>query len=573
MKKFIIYMIILSLITGCAPHGGDPIDIDKDGQAIIRTQQPDITDTASPIESEEPTMNINFHPHSVEGTRPSDFGIETGLQFEGERVSEYTRSEKIFFDVGKNYTDMKGVITFRGNNFRDTPAYGKANITEKKFDTSTWSFSTGSLTKMYGNGAWTGSGWTGQPLLVEWDSETKKIMNMKPWAKEKDGLVEAIYATLDGNIYFLDAETGEQTRESISLGFPFKGAGALDPRGIPLMYVGAGDDSPLDGGKKARAFIISLVDGKKLYEFGTTDEFSLRDWYAYDSSALVDAKTDTLIYPGENGILYMMKLNTQYDKEAGTLSINPSEKLKWRYKGKKSGVDNKYWLGIEDSAIIYGEYAIFSDNGGLLMCLNINTYEVIWVQDVLDDTNDTPILELEDGHPYVYISTSFHGGWRAEMNGFANIPIWKIDAETGEIVWKNTDFNCQTSDGVSGGVQGTIAVGKNKLSNLIFVPVSFNPDGYKGKLVALDKKTGKQVWSFDMAKYPWSSPVCVYDDDGNGYIIQCNQAGNMYLLDGLTGKQLDVIDLGSNVEASPAVFNNMVVVGTRGQKIYGIKIK
>jgi hypothetical protein len=29
----------------------------------------------------------------------------------------------------------------------------------------------------------------------------------------------------------------------------------------------------------------------------------------------VDTETDTLIYPGENGILYLIKLNTQYDPE------------------------------------------------------------------------------------------------------------------------------------------------------------------------------------------------------------------------------------------------------------------
>ena len=44
-----------------------------------------------------------------------------------------------------------------------------------------------------------------------------------------------------------------------------------------------------------------------------TDAFALRDWHAYDSSPLVDAETDTLIYPGENGILYTIKLNTVFD--------------------------------------------------------------------------------------------------------------------------------------------------------------------------------------------------------------------------------------------------------------------
>ena len=68
-------------------------------------------------------------------------------------------------------------------------------------------------------------------------------MNMYDWAKEDDELVEVIYATMDGNVYFLDLNTGKKTRDTLTLGYTFKGAGALDPRGYPLLYLGAGYDS------------------------------------------------------------------------------------------------------------------------------------------------------------------------------------------------------------------------------------------------------------------------------------------------------------------------------------------
>ena len=58
-----------------------------------------------------------------------------------------------------------------------------------------------------------GSGWTGQPLMEKWSREVKKSMNMYDWAKEKDDLVEVIYACMDGYVYFLDLETGEATRD------------------------------------------------------------------------------------------------------------------------------------------------------------------------------------------------------------------------------------------------------------------------------------------------------------------------------------------------------------------------
>jgi hypothetical protein len=49
-----------------------------------------------------------------------------------------------------------------------------------------------------------------------------------------------IYPILDGNIYFLDLETGKPTRDKIKLGFSVKGTGMVDPRGYPLFYTGMG---------------------------------------------------------------------------------------------------------------------------------------------------------------------------------------------------------------------------------------------------------------------------------------------------------------------------------------------
>lgn len=65
-------------------------------------------------------------------------------------------------------------------------------------------------------------------------------MNLYPDKKHKEGLVEVLYATMDGNVYFLDIDDGSYTRDILSLGLPFKGAGAMDPRGIPMMWCGAG---------------------------------------------------------------------------------------------------------------------------------------------------------------------------------------------------------------------------------------------------------------------------------------------------------------------------------------------
>lgn len=570
----VIFLSVL-LVKSCA---ADKTEEEKESSGFISSLFGKETPTPIPTPTLEPTPTPvpTFSPSAVAGTMPSDFGLEEAIEDNGTVVDAYTRAEPIDFLEGDTYTELEGVITFRGNNFRDSAAYGTVTWTGQASEP--WTFSVGSMAKKSGSGSWTGCGWTGQPLIVKWPEETKRIMNLYDSAKNDPDLVEVIYATMDGHIYFLDLYTGEKTRDPINVGYPFKGAGALDPRGYPLMYVGSGDDSTAGD---SRAFIINLIDGTVLYEFGVEDGFALRDLSYFDSSALVDAETDTLIYPGESGILYTIKLNTQYDPNAGTISINP-QTVKWRYKGARSlstdTVDGSqgWWLGIEDSAIIWRGHAIFTDNGGHMICLDLNTMKAVWVQDTLDDTNCTPVLSLEgpDNHPYVYTSTSFHPNWRASENSTAPIPIWKIDAVTGQIVAQNDTYHCQTiatPNQVSGGVQGTLAIGEKDLEGLIFVPVAMT-EGTRGKLVALNTSDMSVKWECDFAGYPWSSPVAVYDDSGKGYLVQCNKTGYIHLIDGQTGEIISEMSLGSNVEASPAVYNNMVVVGTRGGLIYGMDL-
>jgi len=521
------------------------------------------TPTPTPTPSEEP-RTIDFKPHAVESTKPSKLISSTAISVNDVEVESYKASSEISFDFPEYYSSIEGIVTFRGDNYRSGGSYGTAEVTNGTL-TELWRQGTSGLSDSDGS-YWSGNGWTGQPLIVTWPAETRATMTaLYAQYRTAESLTEVIYASLDGYVHFYELETGNQTRDALFLGFTFKGAGALDPRGYPILYCGAGVNS---ASSSSRAFVVSLVDNTVLYEFGNHDSFSDRGWNMFDSSPLVCAATDQLIYPGENGILYIIHLNTKYDSSTGTLMVDPDEVVKWKYSSVRSG-SGKYWLGMEDSAAILNEYLFIADNGGNLMCLDLNTLELVWVQDVLDDTNCSPVIDIEDGHPYIYISTSFHYGWRGYNT--TNIPIWKIDAETGEVVWQK-DYECYTVQDLSGGVQGTLAVGKNKLSNLIFVPVARTPNGSSGVLAALDKSTGEVVWEQQTQVYSWSSPVAVYDSEGNGYIVYCNSGFYMYLLDGLTGEVLDSVNLGGNIEASPAVFNGRVVVGTRAQRIYCMQI-
>lgn len=553
----LIAVLVMVVMRGIAANKA----LEETAESPAVTVQP--TPTPTPEPTPTPVGLPDFKPHSVDGTEPERLISSTAIMVDGEVVEEYESDYEINFDLPERYTELEGIVTFRGDNFRSGAAYGTAAVSSKTL-TKAWSKSTSGLSDSDGI-YWSGSGWTGQPLIVKWPEATRKnISAMYDWAREKEGLVEVIYATLDGHVYFYELTSGEYTRDPLNLGFNYKGAGALDPRGYPILYVGSGVDS-VNG--RSRVKVVNLIDNSVMFEFGHNETFANRGWHMFDSSPLVSAETDQLIYPGENGILYIIHLNTKYNEQTGELSVDPDNIVKWKYNGVRSG--SRYWLGVESSAAIINNYIFLADNGGNLMCLDLNTLKLVWVQDVLDDTNCSPVVDIEDGHPYIYISTSFHYGWRSYST--AAIPIFKIDAETGEIVWR-TDYTCYTVQDLSGGVQGTIAVGKNKLSDMIFVPVARTPGASSGTLAALKKDTGEVVWEKETSMYSWSSPVDFYDADGNGYLLYCNSGFNMFLIDGKTGEQLDYMNLGGNIEASPAMYGNYAVVGTRAMRTYCIQV-
>ena len=520
---------------------------------------PETDPTVLPTETQEPTLPpIVFEPAMSDSSNPENFGITWKIIENDQVVSSYTRPEKISFGDPDEYFALPGIATFRGNNYRNNATYGTANVTSGTLST-VWSHGIGRLDD------WGGCAWTGQPLVVQWDDETKAIMNLYNSKKNKDGLVEVIYATLDGKIHFYDLYDGIETRAPINVGMNFKGAGALDPRGYPLLYVGSG---LYTHNKSPRMYVISLITGEILYEYGHKETFSDRNWNAFDSSPLVDAETDTLIWPGENGILYTIKLNTEYDKEAGTISVNPDTPVKTHYSSTYSKAGR--YVGYESSVSVVDNYLYVSENGGLFYCVDLNTMDLVWAQDTKDDSNSSPVFEWgEDGNGYVYTAPSLH--WTAKKDA-GSVTIYKLNAQTGEIVWEVTR-DCVTVKDVSGGVQATPLMGKegSDIEDLIIYIVARVPKAYDGTMIAINRETGEVVWEIETVNYAWSSPVAFYTDEGKSYIAFVNASGKIRLVEGTTGKVLYALGLNQTTEASAVVFNNMMVLGTR-EGIYGIKI-
>ncbi len=493
-------------------------------------------------------------------------------------LAQYARDPAIRFTDPLHYQTIPGILTFRGNNFRNCASWGTVTVEEGALE-QVWEYNR--LGSMSG---WGGTAWTGQPLAVQWDFELQQKMNMYPDKRLKQGLTEVIQAALDGKIHFFDIDDGMPTRDPIVIGASVKGTPSLDPRGYPLIYVGQGLDNQAE--KKMGFRIYSLIDGTLLHFQSCKDSRAPRNWYGSDSSPIINAETDTLIFPSENGLIYSLKLNTFYEKESGRITVSP-ETIVYRYLANNlSGVS----YGIESSLAVYDHYGYFSDNSGNLCCLDLNTFQMVWVKNLRDDSDVTSVLEEDNGRVYLYIGTEVD--WQKnELDYMGASYTYKIDAMTGEEVWQ-TSQSCWTHNesdpngDINGGMLGTPVIGKKNISDLvIFSYCQTKGRGSGNRLVAYSKLTGEQVWAYEMNMYSWSSPVDCYDAEGNAYIVMCDSLGQVHLVNGQNGERItylqtiinkgtgNEITTGSNMESSPIVFGNMIVIGSRSSSVFGILIK
>ena len=551
--------LLLALLLRALLGGGTDAGVTP---AVSPTATVDAVVTATPGAATAPAATATPVPTVGPGLRsagevvspPSQFGLESIAVQNGERVDAYARTPEIHMGLSGEYTDVEGVTTFRGNNYRDSAAYGNIPDDPEELEI-VWSVAVSQIDD------WGGVGWTGQCSIVRWPEEVVRIMNVR---EEKKGgpLTEVIYATLDGRVYFLDLYDGQATRPAINIGAPIKGSVTVDPRGYPLLYVGQGIPEANGHSVDIGTRIFSLIDQQLLFFLDGDDSFAQRSWYAFDAAPLVDGKTDTMLQVGENAILYLVKLNTDYDPEAGTISIDPKVD---RYVFRSRVSDQP---GMENSLAVYNDYGYFVDNSGLLQCVDLNTLTCVWAGDTGDDTDATIVLEEEaDGTVALYTATEREHSASYDENAY----LRKINALTGEMLWK-LPVKVYTSEGNEGGSFATPALGKGELGDLIFAHMTRTPDD-GATLMAVDKESGEVVWRVAMGSGGWSSPVCVYDASGKGYVLVGSSSGALRLYDGRTGRIISICDLEGNIEGSPAVFEDMLVVGTRGKRIFGVRIK
>lgn len=446
------------------------------------------------------------------------------------------------------YDSQKGVLGFRGALSRDMVSEGQLNQRPKAIKME-WEFSTSYDGKKTKFGVWGGgNGWTGQPLIVNWNyqgvPESAKLY--KPKANK-----EVIISSLCGKIYFLNFENGQPVRPLLDTYNPIKGTAMFDPDYTGHLFVGQGINETGEFGFR----IFDVFKGKLNSFVSGIDRDAHRGWGAFDSSP--SKVGNYYFWPGENGILYKFRmLDGKYKLHSKLI-----------YHSKKP---NRSSLGIESSMSVYKNYGYFGDNQGNVVCVNLATLQPIWYFDNVDDSDATIVLEEETGTPYIYIGCEVD---KQGDKGFAFLR--KLNALTGEEVWLNKMPAHSVHAGektFNGGMLSTPLLGKNQAKDLLYVSISQPGNSNSGQLIALEKGTGKIRFTTKLNAYSWSSPVGFYTKKGEPIVLIGDVVGNIYLIDGLTGERIFVKNLGSNFEASPAVMGDELIIGSRGNKIYKFKI-
>ena len=501
---------------------------------------------------------------------PKELSLTEAVYEKGKKVKELARTTPVNMPAPHEYLSYEGgVFTFRGDSFRGNAAFGTADMPLQQLSVL-WKAPLGSLRT--GDGTLYGQAWTGQPAIVKWSVELREMMNIAEAKKDVKALKEVIAASQDGNIYFFDLNDGVATREPIKLGYPMKGSVAVDTQGRPMMAVGQGI-SRMPGGKTGPIgyYVYDLITQKEMM-FLNGRRTKVQTQYstngAFDGTALFDRNSDTMIVAGENGLLYTVALNTVFDYlDKKTITIDPVITF-LKTKGKQQDMS----VATEASVAMYGKYIYTVDRHGILKCVDADTMLTVWAFDTGDNTDATPALGFDqDGSLGLYTGTTVFTRPRRDGNAL----IRRIDALTGREVWK-VDAPAKFQDTERGGVKASPVVGQNALSDLVIFTVNLTGDGETATMLALDKQTGNEVWRHELAAPTISSPVAVYTASGQGYVIQADGNGLLSLLDGRTGQVLHTLDLEGDVDASPAVYNDVLVIGTNDKDnnyLYGIRLE
>lgn len=437
--------------------------------------------------------------------------------------------------AGPINTAFAGLTTFRGNATRTY--YGEGPVPRKP--TVLWRYpdygglcsrsSSGGKTKL-----WCGTGWTGQPNVVEHENE-----------------IQVRFGAYDRGIHILDGLDGEPLKDTFTTGDIIKGTVTTDPDGYPLLYSGSRDNNfrilALDRGS-------AIAELWRLPADSAPSQVWNNDW---DGSALII--DDHLLIGGENSWFYVVKLGRGYDAQ-GKVVVNPETRM------LVPGYDDELFaelgdqeVSIENSPAFRDGVVYFANSGGLVQGWDISgvlsggkKYERVFRFWTGEDTDASVVIDDEG---YLYVASELE---RFNARGAEVGQLMKLDPTNPDdpVVWSKP----VPGEGGDGGLWATPGLYEEAL----FATTN------TGRLLAIDRATGKKRWEIDLPPPTWTSPVIV---DGVLIVGDCSGVLRAYDVSEpfrKPEKALWKVKLEGCIESTPAVWKGMIYVGARGGAMYGI---
>lgn len=449
------------------------------------------------------------------------------------------------------YQKAPGILTFRGSMDRTAPFTGHVEGVPDTVIVE-WTVRTRADNRKSNLGTWGGgTGWTGQPLYIEWPDSLADAFRQDTMAHATlPSNKEIIVGSLNSRIYFIDYESGEPSRDTLYVNNPIKGTLMLDPTLNGRLYVGHGVMAdPQYGWGQA------LIDLHKheVIDFYGRDRKAWRGWNGNDASPLRIGQF--VFHVSENGMIYKWLVTADGRKLHSAL----------RYKISGSAP------GFEASMSVWGNYGYVNDNHGNVLCVNLDNLQPVWRYDLRDDCDCTPIVSHEEAGTFIYTGSEVDIHPRDSLCRFV-----KLDALTGAEIWKLQTPSQRKNKGekhFDGGYYSSTLMGRGNCSHLLFTNRVLNTNGQNGEFVAIDKQTGQELYTTHLKTYAWSSPVALLNEKDEMFILTFDTIGNCYLIEGKTGRITYTARIGGNFESSPVVIDNCVVIGSRDGKIYKLRIE